>query len=310
MKKQDLIKKKNVVVVLIGKKVIAGTETGRDAIRVGVTKKVPLAQLAPEDIIPKKIKGVDTDVFETKPIEALSTEKHRPMPGGVSGGHPKVTAGTISPFRLNEILYIVSNNHVIANCNECSLGDQTWQPGKADGGTPADTIGHLSIWVPIKFEGDNSTCPIAKAIVATLNFLARIFGSKTRIGTKSLQVNTVDCAVSRPLDDDDILEDILDIGKPTGFGEANINDAIKKRGRTSKLTQGTVLDTSGVARVNYGSGRTAVFEDQIITTAIAEPGDSGSLVLNEKNEIVGLLFGGSDVMTIVNKISNVIAALG
>jgi hypothetical protein len=311
MNKRDLIKKKNVVVVLTGKKVVAGLETNRDAIRVGVTRKIPEAQLARKDVIPKRVKGMETDVFETEEIKALDdTAKYRPAPGGVSGGHPKVTAGTISPFRLDGVLYIISNNHVIANCNDCSLGDQTWQPGAYDGGQAQDTIGHLAIWCPIIYEEGESSCPIAGFAARILNGLAKLFHSKSRLRPVSEGVNLVDCAVSRPLDDSDILEEILDIGKPAGFAEAKRGEFVKKRGRTSLLTEGVVLDTEGVSRVNYGEGRTAVFEDQIITTKLADPGDSGSLVLNDKNEIVGLLFGGSEQMTIVNKISNVIAEMG
>jgi V8-like Glu-specific endopeptidase len=54
----------------------------------------------------------------------------------------------------------------------------------------------------------------------------------------------------------------------------------------------------------------AVFEDQVLTTAIAQGGDSGSAVLNENNQVIGLLFAGSDAIAIVNKIANVIEGLG
>ncbi|HHJ53434.1 MAG TPA: hypothetical protein ENJ89_09590, partial [Caldithrix abyssi] len=39
-------------------------------------------------------------------------------------------------------------------------------------------------------------------------------------------------------------------------------------------------------------------------------GDSGSAVLNEQNEIVGLLFAGSSRSTIINRIQNVFSLLG
>lgn len=296
MKRNEIAKKKNVVLVIKGHKIISGIDTGREAIVVYVTKKEPLSVLAKRDIIPTKIEGIESDVQETGEIRALArTGKYRPMPGGVGGSHPNISAGTINPITIEETKYIISNAHVSSDCNNGQVGDQTWQPGKADGGGPPDTIGHLFKYVPIHFEDDQIKCPIVRAIV-------NIF--------RQNNTNKVDCAVSLPIDETDLKDEILDIGTPAGFAEAQINEAIKKSGRTSELTHGTVLDIYGVARVNYGKHGTAIFEDQIITTPIAQPGDSGSLVFNEENKLVGMLFAGSDAFTIVNKITNVMNALG
>lgn len=314
MKKEELIRKKNVVLIIDGKKEVGGAITGRDSIRVGVISKVPMKLLKPKDRIPKRVNGMETDVFVTPEIHAFvdRTTRYRPMPGGVSVGHPAVSAGTGTPilFPGHKELLILSNDHVLANSNDAEIGDQTWQPGKADGGSPIDTIGHLSKFAPIHFEDEESICPIARFLVWLANSLAGVLGRKTRIPPpQSFQLNAVDCAVSIPLDPADVSDEILDIGKPTGFTVAKVGDAIKKSGRTSELNHGTVQSTNGIARVNYGGGRIAVFADQIITTKIADPGDSGSVVLNEDNKVVGLLFGGSDAITVVNKISNVINAL-
>lgn len=312
MKKEELIKKKNVVLVIPGRKIVNGVDTGRKAMVVYVTKKVALRDLSKEDMVPKEIEGLESDVQVTKQIEALSRlEKYRPMPGGVNGGHPNITYGTISPLRIKGRLYIYSNAHVIGDCNAGEIGDQIWQPARACGGSPTDTIGHLHIRPLLHFEGDGSICPIANIYVKIGNAIARFLGSQSRVPAPvSNAINKVDCAVGLPIEEADLLEEILDIGKPAGFAETHITDVIKKSGATSDLTRGTVVDTEGASRVNYGSLGTALFDDQIITTAIASPGDSGSLVFNEKNELVGALFGGNDDFTIVNKISNIIDALG
>lgn len=312
MKRAEIIKKKNVILVIKGRKIVGGVDTGRDAMVVYVTKKVLLRDLSKEDIVPRIIEGLESDVQETKKIDALSRlEKYRPMPGGVSVSHPNVTSGTGSPLKIKQRLYIFSNAHVTGDCNDGQIGDQTWQPGRAYGGSPADTVGHLFIRPLIHFEGDGSICPVANIYIKLGNFFAWLLRSQSRIPPAiSNAINKADCAVSLPVDETDLLEEILGIGKPAGFAEAYIADAIKKSGATSELNHGTVLDTEGASRVSYGGRGTALYDDQIVTTAIASPGDSGSLVFNEKNEIVGALFAGNDSFTIVNKISNVLEALG
>jgi hypothetical protein len=312
--KRELLKKKNVVAVCTGQKYIKGVNTRRAAIVVFVTQKIPISQLSAEDIVPDTIDGIKSDVQISGPIKALAfdrTKKWRPAPGGVSIGHPLITAGTLGMIvRKGNIRYILSNNHVLANSNNAKIGDETWQPGKYDGGGAMDLIGHLADFITINFLGDGSTCPVARGWAWVFNAFAKLFHRKSRQKTYSLENNKVDCAITRPFDED-VSEEILEIGVPNGFNmsELNVGDVIKKSGRTSGLNEGTVIGMDGVASVGYDD-KIAVFEDQIFTTQIAQGGDSGSAVLNERNQVVGLLFAGSDQMTIVNKIANVIDALG
>ena len=63
------------------------------------------------------------------------------------------------------------------------------------------------------------------------------------------------------------------------------------------------------ADVDYGSGRTARFTDQLLAGPMSQGGDSGSAVLDDGNRLVGLLFAGSDSTTIINHIEHVFAAL-
>lgn len=311
-----MLKKKNVVLTYTGKKVVGGIETDRVSIRVGVTKKVTPREkaeaiLGKSNLVPQYVNGMETDVFETEEINALlvdRTSKFRPMPGGVSIGHPDITCGSSnSPVKKKGVLHILSNKHVLAP-EGASLGDQTWQPGKYDEGTEADTIGHLADFIPIRFT-DESDCPIANFIIKLFNRAAEFFGRNTRLPNAiSSPVNKVDCAISRPLFDEDISQEILEIGKPVGFGEVQVGDKVKKSGRTTGVTEGEVIATDGAVNVSYND-KVAVFGDQIVTTAMSQGGDSGSAVLNEKNEDVGLLFAGSSSHTIVNKIFNVIDAL-
>jgi hypothetical protein len=308
MKSRDLLKKKNVIIYYTGKKETGGVDTGRTAIRVGVKEKVPLSQLKKKDIIPRSLQGMETDVFPTEKIDALAIDRkarHRPSPGGVSIGHPSVTAGTLGMIvKKAGVRQILSNNHVLAHSNDAKIGDPSLQPGTYDGGQISDAIGKLSDFVPISFTGDGSGCLggiFGKLIIPVLS----LFGFAPRD-----IINKVDAATARPLRDEDVSDEILEIGRPAGYGEAKVGDKLKKSGRTTEVTQGDVIATDGVSNVNYGNGRMAIFGDQIIASAMSEGGDSGSAVLNEQNEAVGLLFAGSSSLTIINKIANVIDALG
>ena len=314
MNNVELLQKKNVVAVVKSQKVVRGVNTGRPAMVVYVTTKEPLDQLSAKDIIPDRINGIESDVQISGPIKALAfdrTKRWRPMPGGVSISHPAVTAGTAGMIvKKKGVRHILSNNHVLANSNDAKIHDETWQPGSYDGGSSKDTIGHLAEFVKINFLSDDSTCPLTRLYAWVFNGLAKLLHRKSRMKTYSSMANTVDCAIARPLLDEDVLDEILEIGKPAGFNlnELQEGEVVKKSGRTSGLNKGEVIGP-GMANVFYGD-KLAMFEDQIITTAIAEGGDSGSVVLNEKNEVVGLLFAGSETLSIVNKIGNVIAALG
>lgn len=307
MKMADLLQKKNVVLAYTDKKVMW----------VGVTQKVPLAQLKREDRVPRKIMGRETHVFETTMPQALPTwgkltrtTRHRPAPGGVSIGHPDVTAGTLGMRVIKGgAPHILSNKHVLAP-DGAAMGDQTWQPGSYHGGSVADIIGHLSDWAPIQYLADNSDCPLARIVTWVCNGLARLFHRKTRLSAWTFAVNRVDCAISRPLLDDDVSPKILEAGTPEGYSEAAVEDTVIMSGCTSGLQTAKVIATDGVATVSYGPAGHAVFEDQLITEPIAHGGDSGSVILNNKKEVVGLIFAGSDSVSIANKISNVIAALG
>ncbi len=65
-----LLSKPNVVGVGIGFRFQEGRRTDSFAIVVMVRRKLPVSQLAPEDVIPTEIDGVPVDVQETGEFEA------------------------------------------------------------------------------------------------------------------------------------------------------------------------------------------------------------------------------------------------
>jgi hypothetical protein len=204
------------------------------------------------------------------------TGKFRPAPGGVSIGHKSITAGTLGCIVKDKHTgrrVILSNNHVLANSNQASIGDEILQPGPYDGGSLEDTIARLTRFVEIKNPPDT---------------------------------NLIDAAIATPLSDADVSDEILEVGRPTGIVEAKEGMKVKKSGRTTGLTSSTIFDTSATVKVYGYPWDYSIFEDQIISAeAIMKGGDSGSIWLSDDNRIMGLGFAGSTTFSIANKIQHV-----
>jgi len=315
--RRDLLAKEHVVAAGIGYKTVGTKRTDALSIVCSVVKKVPEARLAMRDRVPGEIRGIPTDVVETGTLRALlaRTDRWRPAPGGVSIGHPAVTAGTLGCLvrKAGETL-ILSNNHVLAAENAASIGDPILQPGTYDGGRdPADRIAVLQEFVPIQFlSADPSDCPVARGVAALANIFARLSGSNSRLRAVRMaeEENRVDAAIARPVNPADVSPEILELGPITAIGTAGLGTAVKKSGRTTAVTSGEILQVDVTADISYGAGRTARFTDQLIAGPMSSGGDSGSAVLDAENRLVGLLFAGSDTTTVINPIEHVVAALG
>ncbi|UCE38831.1 MAG: hypothetical protein JSW00_06295, partial [Thermoplasmata archaeon] len=145
-----------------------------------------------------------------------------------------------------------------------------------------------------------------------LNGIARILGRKSRLRAVSIRAaeNLVDAAIARPLNEQDVSAEILEIGEINDLIQGELGMAIKKSGRTTGLTTGEIQQVDVTVNVQYGSGRIAQFNDQLMAGAMSQGGDSGSAVLDNNNNLLGLLFAGSETSTIINRIENVFSALG
>ncbi len=129
-----------------------------------------------------------------------------------------------------------------------------------------------------------------------------------RKGDAIIQPGAADCAVACPLDEKNVKPEIFGNGTPKGTTKPRRDLVVQKTGRTTEFTMGRVRDVSATVKVDYDGG-TALFENQILTSAMSQGGDSGSLVMDQRNRAVGLLFAGSEVVTIANPISDVLKSL-
>jgi hypothetical protein len=317
--KAEIMAKPNVVGVGVGYKVRGGREAQELSVITLVERKISKDGLDPGALVPRSVNGVTTDVIEVGELRALQTprDRWRPAPGGVSIGHYRISAGTLGVIvrdRATGVRLILSNNHVLANSNDAQPGDAILQPGGADGGkVDGDTIAMLERFVPILFNTEGGQCNVAAGYAHLGNVIAAILGSSHRvepIHVNPQATNLVDAAVARPVNDDDVLDEILVIGGIEGTRPGELGMPIRKSGRTTGFTTGEIVAIGATVNVNFGTGRIATFEGQFIAGPMSQGGDSGSLVVaGDSPHAVGLLFAGSPQTTIFSPIQPVLDLL-
>jgi len=324
--KYSLLAKENVVSVGEGYKVTGGVISYKPAIICGVTKKLSegiIATTNPNALVPKKIKGIPTDVIETGllrvgPLDIEHKGFHRPAFCGISVGHKDITAGTLGLWvmGIDNVMYLLSNNHVLANSNDADLGDSILQPGPYDGGSianPDHVLAYLAQYVPLDFGGSSipqppAECATSALFVRVVNAFVKMIGSGVRLTAvrpNAATPNLVDAAIAKPVRITDVDTNIAGVGNPIGITKATLGMAITKSGRTTAVTYGSIDQVNVTAQVSYGGNKVAVFEDQLIAGAISASGDSGSAVLTADKSVVGLLFAGSETTTLINRIEHV-----
>lgn len=250
--------------------------------------------------------------FSTGNVRADSGPQHQvaqawPIQLGTSGGNINdisrryCCSGTLGAVVTDGYdLYILSNNHVLARSNRGQIGEDISQPGMVDQSCgQAGALADLSAFVPIKFKS-----------------------------IKSVPLNQVDAAIALgqtgALSADGAILDIGPVSAATV--PAYVGQAVKKSGRTTGFTVGSVAAINVTVDVGYSttcggaSTQVARFTNQIRISpgSFSAGGDSGSLIVESGAtdptdglpRATGLLFAGSSTSTIANPINSVLSALG
>lgn len=307
-----LFNRPNVIACGLGYKVCQGEPTEEVSLIVSVVQKVPREQLAPGEVIPEEVNGMPTDVVEIGHVRALDAPdpkaRYRPAQPGVSIGHPQVTAGTFGFLvERDGDVFILSNNHVLANRNAAKIGDPIYQPGPVDGGTASDRIAALADFNPLDFGEQPAQCNVAQTLARFINWSASVTGSSHRM--EPIRVtpgeNAMDAALARPDAADLVSAQLLGLGLPTGLAEPALGSRVQKMGRTTGLTQGTISQIHVTVNVDF-EGKMTLFTDQVIATRMSGPGDSGSGILDAEGRAVGLLFAGSETVTLLTPLERIL----
>jgi len=248
--------------------------------------------------------AVGTRVIGRLMVFSDPTKRQRPAPLGFSVGHPAITAGSIGA-RVRDAtghVYILSNNHVLANSNGATIGDPEYQPGPFDGGTAADQIATLSDFQLITFSTvANNTIDAAIALTTT---------SVLDNSTPALDAyGPPNSAMWGDADHDGLFDD----------RNALLGLNVQKYGRTTRLTHGSITGVNATVQICYEvSGFSCTKQARYVDQLIIEPGgfsgggDSGSLIVTDDANLnpVALLFAGSSTVTIGNRIDLVLNRFG
>ncbi len=183
-----------------------------------------------------------------------------------------------------------------------------------------------------------SVCDILELIITILNAFASASGSQKRVQSTTaptqavssgivapapasttpaaqadIPTNTVDCALAKPVNAAMFTDEILQIGKVSGTKAATLGMRVRKFGRTTSYTEGNVTLLNATVNIAYDTvagQKTARFVGTVVTEAMSDGGDSGSLIVDAASPAaVGLLFAGSSQATIFLPIDTVLSQL-
>lgn len=298
------MKETNVMGIGVGHKIAEKSSTGETCVTIYVTKKIPKKYIPDSQMIPKVLKSgvreTRTDVVEIGPIYALglNTIKERPIRPGTSLGHPEISAGTLGALLLdshNSDPVILSNNHILANLNTASIGDNILQPGPADGGTePEDAIGKLLRFIPLNFDGgfnsvDAAICSLSDpGLVQNIPHNVIPYATAENPAVGLLFAGSFSHTIINPIES---VLNLLNIKFPdegvTVVPKIGMN--VQKTGRTTGATFNSIKGVNATLKIGYGEGKVAVFENQIVAGPMSFGGDSGSLVVRGGGGIKGCL---------------------
>ena len=219
-----------------------------------------------------------------------------PVKLGTSGGNVNnissafCCSGTLGSLVIKSgANYILSNNHVLADSDTATVGDNISQPGLID----------------VNCNANNAQ------VVAD-------FSEAVKLGTAN-----VDAAIAQIVSGKvDTSGAILDVDIPASttapIDNTAVGRGVAKSGRTTGLTCATIGSINTNVKVQYQKGCnqgkkfTVRYANQILinSSSFSAGGDSGSLIVtSDTAEPIGLLFAGSSTTTIGNRISDVISAL-
>ena len=259
----NLLSRPGVTGVDVGYKFVDGRKTDEIVIRIHVAEKKDVPQ---DQKIPDTIQGVKTDVIQKQFRPAGDRGYYNTILGGIDIGPLRIVdlqsiAGTLGAIVIDNTTQdrmLLSNYHVLC-VNE---GWNQW--GDAGRRITQPSYGGI--------------------LVATIQ--------------RGILNKDADAAVARLDNITKYTCGVQDIGAIVGTAAPELGMAVRKRGRSTGLTYGTIHGLDRTVQVPYAHGvGTIVFRNQVEiypdttrNSLFADQGDSGSVIVNNAGQAVALLF--------------------
>jgi hypothetical protein len=272
----ELLRRPGIHAVGVGLKFVNGVPTRELVIQVFVEQKRPLADLPEAERILDEIEGLKTDVIETPPA-ILATEDstpYRPLKGGARIDVPPGVTIKSHGGTLGCIATTTDGQTVALSCHHVLF-------------SPPSTFGSPVGQPDLTECGDCCNTLIGKVL-------------------RGIRTPAVDAAIAALNPGTHWLAEVVDIIGPIKGTHAvtfqeiteTLGYPVKKRGRTTRLTSGRIVSLmkSGVAAKDENGVAWPYIDQMGINpdpplSQLADYGDSGSVVINSDNEVVGLLWG-------------------
>lgn len=278
------------------------------------------------------------------PVGSSSSSSTRPIPN---------IAGTLGAFFKDKAsgggrTVLITNNHVIANDYRyptSSSSSSSSSPLSGAGAAavaaptapPTTSTTAIAVMQPSILDGGNIQTDRIASLYKWIPLWLGSDDASTTLEQQQTITNKVDVAIAI-LDDDSLAMNPYQLAIPVTTAADGVSyaiysteyyddllargDILHKVGRSSGYTSAPITDTSAMLKVYVDENRYALFDDVVVTDAMATAGDSGSMgftvrkVLKEGGggELLqlypaALLFAGSPVITVFCKMQNIIEAL-
>jgi hypothetical protein len=222
----------------------------------------------------KWTRGVDLLMHQRRSVahpdaSTLNARETRPLVGGVSvGSAQKDSAGTLCiPFEDDEGNLYISSNRHIFG----QPGASVVQPGVLDGGcTPDFTVGSVAA-----------------------------AGEKVIIDGTEVHIDFALAALAEGVA---VEQSVNGVGDVTGWRDPRVGDMVQKSGRSTGVTDGEVTERNVTVSLD-GS----FIDNQVFVATHTKAGDSGSPVVSNGGEFLGIIWGSTEADAVMNPAGAVVA---
>jgi hypothetical protein len=287
-----------VVHVSVGLRQKEGLATDELCVRVYVRKKRTNAEVSPTERVPALVDGLPTDVNEVGAFSfAMDNARYRPAQGGIqitnkiiglnaAGTGTAMSRGTLGCFALDNTdnsPVLITNAHILL-ANTGREGDRIYQPAPVS--LPATALGDL----PLRPTSDEDKIGVLRRTVMSAN----VDGAVGLLDVSS-------CCHCCGIRYSNAIGGLSVGGRPSrntivGDEAAVSGMTVFKMGQATGRSEGRVVEDNYPPFSITRDGVTHTFSGQICiqnadaTQPFSAHGDSGSVVVNQDNKIVGLLF--------------------